>query len=158
TADLNNINTPSLQHGHARGRLGDLEEDQALEMRHSAPVLRHRLKDDAVTAYVLHELPRSCAHRMPLCLLFPDALKIFLGMDEASAGEQPLAHPVIKSHKRLLKAQSNGIRILDLHTFNEAHLWRQPIGRALLHNGREGKLDVFCGQFTLTIVKGDSFA
>ena len=99
-ADLDDVDAAGAQHGHARGRLGHLEEHQALEVGRGPPVVLHRLVDDAVAAHVLDEFPRPGPTGLALGRLFSDALDVLLGLDEGRPRRTAPGSPCCQTPQR----------------------------------------------------------
>src|SRR4029453_847849 len=90
----------------------------------------YSLIDDTVAPDVLDEFPGPGGHRMPLGSFLSYRLNIFLRLDKSHRSEQTLRDLVAKGDKRLLEADGNSIRVLNVHAFDKPELGPQRIGRA----------------------------
>src|SRR5262249_46153264 len=117
------------------------------------PVVRYRLIDNAVAPDVLDKFPGPGGHRVTLSPLLSDGLNIFLGVDESHRSEQSLRDLVTKRDIGLVKANRNGIRVLNVYTFDQPKLRPQGIGRPILGDRFEGKLYILRGHLSLTIME-----
>ena len=126
------------QHGHAGGRLGHFHEHEPLPVRRRAPVVLDGLVDDPVAAHVLDELPRPGADRAAARRRPRPALSMCcLDWMNADRGEEALGHLVAEGHERLLEAQGDRVRVLDLHALDQPELRGQRVRRALLRERGE---------------------
>src|SRR4029453_2845231 len=113
----------------------------------------YSLIDDTVTPDVLDEFPGSGGYRMPLGAFLSYRLNVFLRLDKGHRSEQTLRDLVAKGDKRLLEADGNSIRVLNIHAFDQAELRPQRIGRPLPGNRGKGKLDILRRHLAVTIME-----
>ena len=149
---------PGAQHGHARRRLGHLQEDQALAVGRRPPVVLDRLVDDAIAADVLDELPGPGGHRLPLGPSSPRVSMWRLDWMKATEANSPWVTLLPKATERLVEAHGDGVRVLDLHALDQPELRRQRVGRALLGDRREGEPDVLRRQLARAVVELNALA
>ena len=155
-ADLDHVDAARPQHGHPRGRLRHLHEDEPLPVRRGPPVVLHRLVHDAVAAHVLHELPGPGADGQPLGAVFT-RLDVLLRLDVRHRGEEAVGDPVAEGHEGLLEADADDVRALDLHALDEAELGGERVGRAVPRHHGEGELHVL-GRHLGAVVEADALA
>src|SRR5262245_17063221 len=113
----------------------------------------HSLIDDTVAPDVLDEFPGPGGYRMPLGPFLSYRLDVFLRLDKGHRSEQTLRDLVAKGDKRLLEADGNSIRVLDIHAFDQAELRPQRIGRSLPGNRGGGKFDILRRHLAMAILE-----
>ena len=131
---VRDVDLAALEHGHARRRLRDHLEDDALDARHLAPVALERLHHELDARRVAHEPIGPEPHGRFLEAVGTDLLEIFLRHDPARAADEAavVAHEI---GPRLVQREAHARRRDDGDFF---HL----VVQQLALGAREGELHV----------------